>query len=125
MGHRGTRREYTCIGDTCNLSARLMGLSKYGWKKSPMGPGIHIEYSVYHSAKDEPRLGFEDLGVKQVKGKSVPIHCYKPNLKTKIYKVYQHKSKDRAQNAATLRMMANTSHKTDKNWKFVYETLER
>jgi len=63
---RDLRMDYTAVGDTTNLAARLMGISKPGQivvskRVQQMGAGFFV---------------FEDLGDFQLKGKTEPVRGY-------------------------------------------------
>jgi len=63
-----SRYEYTAMGDTVNLAARLMGKA---------GPGaILCEFNTYSQAR--ATLQFENLTPIRVKGKAGPIRVYRP-----------------------------------------------
>jgi class 3 adenylate cyclase/predicted ATPase len=63
-----TRREYTVMGDTVNLAARLMGVA---------GPGqVRCDYETYRGARG--KLAFELLPPVRVKGKAGLIRIYRP-----------------------------------------------
>ncbi len=63
-----TRYEYTAMGDTVNLAARLMGKA---------GPGGTLcEFETYSHAR--ATLQFENLTPIRVKGKAGPIRVYRP-----------------------------------------------
>ncbi len=63
-----TRYEYTAMGDTVNLAARLMGKAGAG--------KIMCEYNTYRQARNA--LRFENLPPIRVKGKAVLIRVYGP-----------------------------------------------
>src|SRR6266571_3487955 len=60
------RMDYTAVGDTTNLAARLLGLAKPGQ--------IVVSRQTQHLR--ESYFVFEDLGEFQVKGKTEPVRAY-------------------------------------------------
>lgn len=60
------RMDYTAVGDTTNLTARLMSLAQPG----------QIMVSLRTQHLREQFFRWEDLGQFQVKGKSEPVHAY-------------------------------------------------
>jgi len=63
---RDLRMDYTAVGDTTNLTARLMSLAQPG----------QIVVSLRTQHLRERFFRWEDLGEFQVKGKSEPVHAY-------------------------------------------------
>src|SRR5438552_762762 len=65
IGH-DLRMDYTAVGDTTNLAARLLGIAN---------PGQIVASRRTQHLRDRV-FGFEDLGDFQVKGKSEPVRAY-------------------------------------------------
>ena len=63
---RDLRMDYTAVGDTTNLAARLLALA---------GPGQVVVSQRTQSLRDR-FFAFQDLGEFQVKGKSEPVRAY-------------------------------------------------
>jgi class 3 adenylate cyclase/tetratricopeptide (TPR) repeat protein len=63
-----TRHEYTVMGDTVNLAARLMGVAGEGQ--------VRCDYETYRNAHG--RLAFDSLAPVRVKGKAGLIRIYRP-----------------------------------------------
>ena len=63
---RDLRMDYTAVGDTTNLAARLLGLAQPG----------QIVVSSDTSALREGYFVFEDLGKFELKGKTEPVRAY-------------------------------------------------
>ncbi len=77
------RHEYTMMGDTVNLAARLMQAAS----KAPQGtaPSILCDEATYAEAVE--RLAFEALPKIAVKGKTEPIAVYQPTGKLTVAEV--------------------------------------
>jgi class 3 adenylate cyclase/tetratricopeptide (TPR) repeat protein len=75
------RREYTVMGDTVNTAARLM-LLQVPQKKDNL---IFCDQFTHHETHNE--LIFEDMGLKQFKGKASEIKVYKPIASTSKSKI--------------------------------------
>jgi class 3 adenylate cyclase/predicted ATPase len=63
-----SRREYTVIGDTVNLAARLMQAAGRG--------GVHADYATFHAARGE--VEWQELPPQMVKGKAAAVRIYRP-----------------------------------------------
>ena len=61
------RMEYTAIGDTTNLAARMEQMAEPG--------GVYLTESTYRPLTEY--FDFEDLGLRDVKGKAEKVHVYK------------------------------------------------
>ncbi len=64
------RREYTAIGDTVNVAARIEDLTKGG--RAP----ILVSEETRRRVGD--RLAFTDGGAAEIRGKAAPMRCYMP-----------------------------------------------
>jgi adenylate cyclase 10 len=70
VGSRGSRREYTVLGDMVNLSARLMQYS------TVHGGGIVVDDATMNASAN--RVFFERLEPISVKGKAQPVKIFHP-----------------------------------------------
>ena len=77
VGHLGGRREYTVLGDTVNLSARLMQHAM----KSQGKTTIVVDGTTEYLSKT--RVDFDHLGGIHVKGKAKEIDIYAPKSNSK------------------------------------------
>lgn len=89
LGSSGTRREFSVLGDTVNLSARLMqaagSSSEHGnfylyCLLLSKGVGILCDRATRLSCKNERRFIFGALPELKVKGKAEPVSVYCPYL---------------------------------------------
>lgn len=75
MGAEGKKMDYTVIGDTVNLGARVEALTR------PLNADILITEFTYNKVKDLlkdiPNIEVEECEPQNVKGKSEPIRIYK------------------------------------------------
>ena len=75
MGAEGKKMDYTVIGDTVNLGARVEALTR------PMNADILITEFTYNKVKDDLKnisnIEIEECEPQKVKGKSEPIRIFK------------------------------------------------
>mmetsp|Transcript_2621 Transcript_2621/g.4960 ORF Transcript_2621/g.4960 Transcript_2621/m.4960 type:complete len:1284 (-) Transcript_2621:84-3935(-) len=78
VGNRG-RREYSVLGDTVNLSARLMQ------RATECGAGVLCDRATRNAARRQRSawcsVAFDEVDEIQVKGKLVPVRMYQPIVK--------------------------------------------
>jgi class 3 adenylate cyclase len=60
--------EFAAVGDTVNLASRMESLAESG--------KVYISGNTYRAVQDY--FECEDLGLHEIKGKSVPVHVYRP-----------------------------------------------
>lgn len=81
VGARG-RREYSVLGDTVNLSARLMQHA------TVTGADVLMDSVTWQAARRNPSkfhdINYYDLGTIAVKGKTKPVTIYQPVLKRSV-----------------------------------------
>ena len=75
VGHSGTRREFSVLGDVVNLSARLMAFVG----KSKRGTGVCCDKATKVATRG--LMQFESEGKHLMKGKSVPTEIFRPATK--------------------------------------------
>jgi len=71
-----TRREYTVMGDTVNLSARLMSVAAAARQQNPADNAIRCDHETYRVAA--AHLRFDTLPPVRVKGKADRVQVYRP-----------------------------------------------
>ncbi len=71
-----TRREYTVMGDTVNLSARLMSVAAAAHREDPADNAIRCDHETYRVAS--AHLRFDTLPPVRVKGKAGRVQVYRP-----------------------------------------------
>lgn len=69
------RSDYNCIGDSTNMAARVLSLTK------PLGATVLISEDVKEKVESHPELEFKDLGVHPVKGRKGEIRVFEAFLK--------------------------------------------
>ena len=69
------RSDYNCIGDSTNMAARVLSLTK------PLGATVLISEDVKTKVESHPELDFKDLGVHPVKGRQGEIRVFEAFLK--------------------------------------------
>ena len=69
------RSDYNCIGDSTNMAARVLSLTK------PLGATVLISEEVKIKVESHPELEFKDLGVHPVKGRRGEIRVFEAFLK--------------------------------------------
>jgi class 3 adenylate cyclase/CHASE2 domain-containing sensor protein len=69
------RSDYNCIGDSTNMAARVLSLTK------PLGATVLISEDVKERVEGHPELEFKDLGVHQVKGRRGEVRVFEAFLK--------------------------------------------
>lgn len=69
------RSDYNCIGDSTNMAARVLSLTK------PLGATVLISEDVKVRVEQHPELDFKDLGVHPVKGRKGEMRVFEAFLK--------------------------------------------
>ena len=69
------RSDYNCIGDSTNMAARVLSLTK------PLGATVLISEDVKEKVEKHPELEFKDLGLHPVKGRRGEIRVFEAFLK--------------------------------------------
>jgi adenylate cyclase len=68
------RSDYNCIGDSTNMAARVLSLTK------PLGATVLISEAVKKAVEDCPLLAFRDLGLHPVKGRAGEVRVFDTTL---------------------------------------------
>lgn len=68
------RSDYNCIGDSTNMAARVLSLTK------PLGATVLISEDVKTRVEHRPELTFKDLGTHPVKGRAGEVHVFEAML---------------------------------------------
>ena len=69
------RSDYNCIGDSTNMAARVLSLTK------PLGATVLISEDVKQKVEEHPELKFKDLGVHAVKGRQGEVRVFEAFLR--------------------------------------------
>lgn len=64
------RSDYNCIGDSTNMAARVLSLTK------PLGAMVLVSEETQNKAKASSKIRFEDMGVHPVKGRAGQVRVF-------------------------------------------------
>jgi adenylate cyclase 10 len=77
VGTAGSRREYSMLGDTVNLAARLMAKAA----KEKLKSGIYVDKTTVHYTINKIQYNFKEKVF--LKGKSEAVSVYIPDFDVK------------------------------------------